>query len=520
MVASLATIRRAAGLWAVIAVETVSVDSSPATIHPATHTHHSGLRSDVFIGARTTVPPPHPPTKSIKPGTDRLPDGANSALTSLLESEGLGRIIRNNTMGFWVGVVAGESAATKSTTRVNRLWTGAAGAALGWSNAYGTPQVAATLTDIVPAGSLTKTFTAAAVMRLVDAGELDLDEAVAPLANVLLEREANTTLEQLYPPAISNVSFRDLLSMRAGLSDYSSSAVFKATETELTTDLDPISYLTNDTLTPHKEVWRCGNATACDPPLYNSVGFLVLGLALAGAANVSTWEEYDQLRGAVPPGSVADGRYRGLTFFKHGPCSSYPNVTHYYELTRHGGYVDQINTSCLNGWAFGNVGLPAVTAATFFHDLVGPRPSIVSAESAIEMQQWGEVLAGHWWERYGLGLMWLPLERYGEAVPTTPGFEPFRFAVGHNGEDYGTYIHAAYLPSLDATVTFMMSKESGIWVNGTVIRYPEVLFCLAYRAVFRFLDQGELGDAAFRCDDRARPPLPPPPPPHSSDPPR
>jgi CubicO group peptidase (beta-lactamase class C family) len=118
------------------------------------------------------------------------------------------------------------------------------------------PPKLAALTDVVPSGSLTKTFTAAAVMRLVDAGEIDLDEPVVPFANIVLIRQGHTSLGDLYPPIISNVSFRDLLSMRSGLSDYGSSAVHVATETELDVDLNPIAYLLNDTLTPKKTIWR------------------------------------------------------------------------------------------------------------------------------------------------------------------------------------------------------------------------------------------------------------------------
>ena len=35
------------------------------------------------------------------------------------------------------------------------------------------------------------------MLRLVDAGEINLDDPVAPLVNVILQREANTTLEAL-----------------------------------------------------------------------------------------------------------------------------------------------------------------------------------------------------------------------------------------------------------------------------------------------------------------------------------
>ena len=62
-------------------------------------------------------------------------------------------------------------------------------------------------------------------------------------------------------------------------------------------------------------------------------------------------------------------------------------------------FADQYYTSCLNGWGFGNIGASALAAASFFWDLVGRNPKIVSGEAALEMQQWGDVLEGHRWER-------------------------------------------------------------------------------------------------------------------------
>jgi len=39
-----------------------------------------------------------------------------------------------------------------------------------------------------------------------------------------------------------------------------------------------------------------------------------------------------------------------LIFFKEGPCSQYPNVAHYYFLSRENEWFDLYNASCLNGW--------------------------------------------------------------------------------------------------------------------------------------------------------------------------
>ena len=97
-------------------------------------------------------------------------------LLALLQEQGLHDIVTNNSLGFWVSVRTAEG------DSVN--------VALGYSAApqfvdpnSTVPPTAALPTDIVPAGSLTKSFVAAAVMRLVEAGELGINDTAAPLAN-------------------------------------------------------------------------------------------------------------------------------------------------------------------------------------------------------------------------------------------------------------------------------------------------------------------------------------------------
>lgn len=68
-------------------------------------------------------------------------------------------------------------------------------------------------------------------------------------------------------------------------------------------------------------------------------------------------------------------------------------------------WEDLHSASCLNGWGFGNLGISAVAAADFIFDLVGRNPRVVDGLTALQMQQWGPVLAWHHAERYGLGLM-------------------------------------------------------------------------------------------------------------------
>ena len=160
-----------------------------------------------------------------------------------------------------------------------------------------------------------------------------------------------------------------------------------------------------------------------------------IALTIARAPCARTPALADDQKAVLPAALRHDPAYKGLEFFTHGTCAHYKNTAHFYLMKGPGEYVDQHGLSCLNGWGFGNIGVTAIAAAAYFWDLIGRDPQIVSPLAALEMQQFGQVLEGHHWERYGLGLMELPLQRYGEMNGNVSGIKPYEFMVGHNGAD-------------------------------------------------------------------------------------
>ena len=59
----------------------------------------------------------------------------------------------------------------------------------------------------------------------------------------------------------------------------------------------------------------------------------------------------------------------------------------------------------------------------------------------------------------------------------------------------------ANVDNLD-NVILAASKDQPLWVNHTRVIHPEVPYCHAYRAVFRLIGMGAIGNASFVCDDR------------------
>ena len=158
-------------------------------------------------------------------------DVASIELRQLLDDEGVSTIAENNSMGIWVGVRAGNGTN--------------ASVALGYSDAAA--GVAARTDDIIPAGSLAKPFTAAAVMRLVEQGALGLDDLITEAADQFLGRLLgnSTRLIDIFGPHIANTTIHALLSMRGGQAEYSDGAVRAIGVASPLRDIDPAQYLTD-----------------------------------------------------------------------------------------------------------------------------------------------------------------------------------------------------------------------------------------------------------------------------------
>jgi hypothetical protein len=56
-------------------------------------------------------------------------------------------------------------------------------------------------------------------------------------------------------------------------------------------------------------------------------------------------------------------------------------------------FIDMYNTSCLNGWAFGNIGSSAEAAATYFYDVLSA-PSSTFPPAAGNVAQSGSSSSG------------------------------------------------------------------------------------------------------------------------------
>ena len=117
-------------------------------------------------------------------GLDSFSRQQSTRLLQLMKDEGLEEIAHNNSCGFWVAIRTPNASIVASVgySEVTQPHMHAA-------ESSGTKKATlAKATDVVPSGSLMKSMTAAAIMRLVDNDGLDLDDSITQHVNPYLQK--------------------------------------------------------------------------------------------------------------------------------------------------------------------------------------------------------------------------------------------------------------------------------------------------------------------------------------------
>jgi len=294
--------------------------------------------------------------------------------------------------------------------------------------------------DAFAMGSTAKMYTAAAVLRLVDAGKFALDDKALPLFDNFWMKLNGTSLLTILGPKLANVTVRHLLQMQSGIPDFDNVPSRQYQFDNPHEDLGPVQEL---------GFLEAGRDFDCDPGtcgVYSSSNYEVLGLILAQNAGVDSWDEYTQAHD-LPKDLLAS--MPRTKFALHGPCKNYTRV-HAYSSLRHPS-VDVYNVSCTGGWTCGNLISNAVDAALFVNALLGRGERVVTAASQKEMLVTSPLTQG--WSaglRYGLGLMDLS-----GVVREIPGS-----LVGHGGDTYGFNAFTAYSLEHDFSLSLAVNDEN------------------------------------------------------------
>ena len=374
-----------------------------------------------------------------------------------------------------------------------------------------------------PMGSVTKTWSTVAALRLAERGVLDLDEPISTFVDPWLTQRNGTTLAQLWSDEsagggasaakmIATVTARQLMGMRSGVADYpyNDLATFALSPSMRGAghDITPYDYL--HAWTPKHFDFAPGTGGS-----YSSNGYVLLGIAMAAATGSEDWWAFDQRAALLPPpgggggpGGPGGGQQQqaalaasvpNFRFALNGTCDSEPGVVQQYTASASHAesplwvtvdFDDIANASCLNGWTMGNIAAPPVEVATMLYALFGSGatlPRLVSAASLAAMLNFTHMTQGFQvGMAYGLGLM---TKTFPCAVGACKA-NGTTATVGHVGVDWGSSAPVnEYSPAFDFAINLAVNGDGGRNCSNlgvdpfdTVEFLAECAFCLVAAA--------------------------------------
>jgi len=331
--------------------------------------------------------------------------------------------------------------------------------------------------DRIPLGSVTKPWTAVAIMQAVEDGIMTLDDPATKWIDPVMQRLWGKSMHSIWAgkhhhhhhvesknlmkfsdsvnaaALVQEIRIRDLLGMTSGIHDYEDD-IFERFTVERQQEPGPLRYIKNAA----KKGWVCQPRTCAK---YSGVNYVLLGLALVQARGHKTWEELSQSH-VISKKLRSQGRYNNTIFMRHGTCGSHIGVAHQWDMIMNKTqgvrkFVDLSYASCLNGWTMGNIASTGSDLATFFYDLFTlPRGQggFVNVTSLAIMQKYKKLPNDKDWCE---GPRRVGPERHGEA-PCSYGMGLLRDMVsqdvwkmadpkadrmdaaltGHPGEDWGS----------------------------------------------------------------------------------
>ena len=181
---------------------------------------------------------------------------------------------------------------------------------------------AASTESLYPGGSTTKTFTAVAALKLVEAGKLDLDTPIHEAVDPWLKTQGHKSLLELWggDRTILEVTGRQLLQMRGGVQDYDDASLRQWTVQHPSKDWLPYDYIQS---VDKKFLFAPGQGGA-----YSGISYVLMGWTLCAAVGCSDFTQ-------LPQQALVEGgggfTFANSRFMTTGPCSGYgKDIVHQY----------------------------------------------------------------------------------------------------------------------------------------------------------------------------------------------
>jgi D-alanyl-D-alanine carboxypeptidase len=341
-------------------------------------------------------------------------------------------------------------------------------------------------------GSITKMITGTAVLRLVDAGKIALEDQVPPLIDPLLakmkEKDPTQTfgsMSEIWGDDVHKITVKDLLHMYSGLPDYDTASPGDHPVDTFRSDsyahpdksFTPVQLISLPWVTTGKLLFPPGT---CDQKhyfnCYSSTNYVMLGLLLACQAGADDWKDYDQFAAL---GDFAK-TLASLTFAVSGPPNAWTPVKG-YDMTHYNnesGKFPGIDVSAVagvfGGWTAADATMNALDAANLVKGIYGPPFELVSKPLVDEMYALSNVTG------------------YGMATFNLTRLTPHDVAYGHLGATYGYQSVAVYVPSMDLGISIATNIELDSQPQ------PADVFCSVYNTAKAVLLGSKIPTCTFK----------------------
>eukprot|EP01062_Namystynia_karyoxenos_P018797 TRINITY_DN169_c0_g1_i5.p1 TRINITY_DN169_c0_g1~~TRINITY_DN169_c0_g1_i5.p1 ORF type:complete len:467 (+),score=173.79 TRINITY_DN169_c0_g1_i5:70-1401(+) len=313
-------------------------------------------------------------------------------------------------------------------------------------------------------GSGSKTFTAAAIMRLVEAGKVRLEDPAEIHVDPWLLRQGNTTLRKAWGPQAANVTVGMLIEMRSGARDYDDNTFDDYVLHQLAESVvSPLKFIGYPATT--KKPFLCAPGTCVE---YSSTNFVLAGIVLLHHSGLDDWTQMYTRMFFSP---ATQRSLAGLNFFTDQPLTKWLTTTakagdwqcsppDSTNCTRGPTTTIGAQNSSILGWTCSNVVAPPRDVARFFHALLAEK-SVVSQKSLDAMQVWRmlDIGWGTGFVRYGGGLMNMSAVNDLSAAGALGGLGDY---IGHGGIVYGYLSVQAHFLALNATMVVVINDDQAV----------------------------------------------------------
>ena len=240
---------------------------------------------------------------------------AATAATAATPAATLEALISRQSISYNVSIAAAATLANGTTLA----------AAAGWDNRASGTKI--NTRSLFPSGSVTKTFTATAAMRLVEQGKLKLDAPFHTIVDPWLQAQGKPTMKAIWggDATIEAVTVAHLLQMRSGIGDYNDLETKLWQLTHPTLDITPDTYVAN---VSKKFPFPPGEGGS-----YTGIGYVLLGCVLCASTDgCKSWADLDQKALLQAPTFSPSDALNETIFMRGGLCSGYPAVVHQYSF--------------------------------------------------------------------------------------------------------------------------------------------------------------------------------------------